>query len=481
MNAVNSPWCASLVAPRTARHASPGVALFAQALLVVALAWGAFAFGAVYPWAYWPLIAAVLTVSLIGLAVRAHDRATPAGLIALSAGLSLFVMAGLLQLVPMPLTRMTLLSPEATRAITQLDLGVAAGARWHPLSIAPALTGIGLVLFASNALLVLGCARLLSMRSARRIAEGIAAVGVAVALAGIIQKPLFNGKIYGFWTTLDGGRPFGPFVNPNHFAGWMLMALPVTLGLLFGGIAQGMHGVKPNLRGRLLWLASAEASRLMLLAAGVMVMALSLVLTLSRSGIAALALAVVITGGFVARRQQSGRRAVAIAYLLVLVVAVVGWAGADAVASRFAQSDWSQLNNRRGAWTDAVDIASRFPATGTGLNTYRVATLLYQRHDLSMYYSQAHNDYLQLAAEGGLLLTVPAALCLGLLILAVRRRFVDETSTATYWLRVGAVTGLTAIGLQETVDFSLQMPGNAALFAVLCAIALHRTPERRTA
>ena len=35
------------------------------------------------------------------------------------------------------------------------------------------------------------------------------------------------------------------------------------------------------------------------------------------------------------------------------------------------------------------------------------------------------------------------------------------------------MTGLTAIALQETVDFSLQMPGNAALFAVLCAIALH--------
>jgi len=41
------------------------------------------------------------------------------------------------------------------------------------------------------------------------------------------------------------------------------------------------------------------------------------------------------------------------------------------------------------------------------------------------------------------------------------------------------VTGLTAIALQETVDFSLQMPGNAALFAVVCAIALHRAPQLR--
>ena len=384
MNNVQHASAAHHATAATAGHALPPAALFAHALLVVALAWGAFAFGAVYPWAYWPLIAALITVSLIGLAVGAGDRATPLGLIALAGGLCLFLVAGLVQLVPMPLTRVTAVSPEATRAIVQLDLAVAAGAaRWHPLSIAPALTVIGLVLFASNALLVLGSARLLSLRGARRIAEALAVVGVAVALAGIIQKPLFSGKIYGFWTPRDGGNPFGPFVNRNHFAGWMLMALPVTLGLLFGGIARSMHGVKPNWRDRLLWFSSAEASRLTLLAAGAMVMALSLVLTLSRSGIAALAVAVVIAGGFVARRQRTGRTGVALAYLLVLVVAVVGWAGADAVASRFAQADWSELNGRRGPWTDAADIASRFPATGTGLNTYGVATLLYQRHDLS--------------------------------------------------------------------------------------------------
>lgn len=92
--------------------------------------------------------------------------------------------------------------------------------------------------------------------------------------------------------------------------------------------------------------------------------------------------------------------------------------------------------------------------------------------------TEAHNDFLQLAAEGGLLLTIPALLCAGAFIAAVRRRFNEETSVRTYWLRVGAVTGLTAIALQETVDFSLQMPGNAALFAVLCAIALHSMPQR---
>ena len=45
-----------------------------------------------------------------------------------------------------------------------------------------------------------------------------------------------------------------------------------------------------------------------------------------------------------------------------------------------------------------------------------------------------------------------------------------------YWTRFGAAAGLAGIALQSAVEFSLQMPGNAALFVVLCAIALHRRP-----
>ena len=58
----------------------------------------------------------------------------------------------------------------------------------------------------------------------------------------------------------------------------------------------------------------------------------------------------------------------------------------------------------------------------------------------------------------------------------IRRRFVGS-SGSSYWIRLGAVTGLVAIALQSTVEFSLQMPGNAALCAVLAGIALHRDPR----
>ena len=454
-------------------------------LLFLLVAWGAFAFGAVYPWAYWPLTAGALALGVAGLVTTGSrlsrlDRSSKTRFHAtngLTFSLIAFVFLGCLQILPISIGLLTTISPESAKVIAQLDLTVAAGvARTHAVSISPKSTAVALAIFAAQVILLIGCVRLFSTYGARRAVELIAVIGIALAVTGIIQHRTFNGMIYGFWTPQDGGNPFGPFVNRNHFAGWMLMTLPLSLGLLCGGLARAMDGAKPNWRDRLLWFSSADASRLVLLSVAATIMALSLIMTMSRSGMLALAVAVLITAGFVVRKQSSGRRVVSVVYLVALTVIAVGWAGTDTISARFAQTDWTQFNDRRGAWLDAIDITQRFPAAGSGLNTYGIATLFYQKHNLSHHYSQAHNDYLQLAAEGGLLLMLPALVCLGFFVAAVRQRFAQESSVGTYWLRLGACTALVAMALQETVDFSLQIPGNAVLFTVICAIALHHTP-----
>ena len=102
-----------------------------------------------------------------------------------------------------------------------------------------------------------------------------------------------------------------------------------------------------------------------------------------------------------------------------------------------------------------------------------------QRHELASFFAQAHNDYLQLVAEGGLLLATPALICLVLFVRDLRNAMRDQRGSTEWWLRAGAVTSLVAIAIQESVEFSLQMPGNAALFAVVCAIGLQRAPVSR--
>jgi hypothetical protein len=463
-----------------ARH---GVIEPAHAVLVACIAWGAFAFGAVYPWAFWPLVIGTQIVAFAGLFAAGPAGARALEPRSLSIALGALVLFIFIQLVPLPISIVRALSPATIESVVQLDPAAAAGlVRSHPLSIEPSLTRVGLVLFGSFAFLLAGAGRLFSSRGARSTSQAVAVVGVLVALAGIIQEPLYAGKIYGFWQPVMTGSPYGPFVNKNHFAGWMLMALPLTLGLVCGGIARGMHGVEPTFRERLLWFSSPDASRLLLFCGAAVIMALALILTMSRSGICALAVALAITGFQVLHRLQRGTaRVVGILFLVLLSTVAVWGVGAGTIADRFGQANWREFNDRKGAWTDAIAIAKRFPLTGTGLNTYGSATLLYQQHDLAQHYAQAHNDYLQFAAEGGVLLVVPAIASVLLFAMAARRRLREETSVTTYWIRTGALTGIAAIALQELVEFSLQMPGNACLFAVLCAIALHRTPERRQA
>ena len=69
-----------------------------------------------------------------------------------------------------------------------------------------------------------------------RCPAALAIFVVPLALYGIYTREHNNGLIYGFWQPQDGGggNQFGPFINRNHFGGWMLMTLGLLIGSLFG-------------------------------------------------------------------------------------------------------------------------------------------------------------------------------------------------------------------------------------------------------
>lgn len=446
--------------------------------VLVTLAWGALAFGGVYPWAFTPLLVACAAIA--GGTVLVHaggSRVNTTLAVALGAASATV----LLQLLPLPREALVAISPATDRLLQDYDLAYAAalatGGASHALSISPTNTWLGLAFLGVFGLLLVGLARVLTRDDLTRLAAGVTILGALLGIIGIVQKATFTGKIYGFWTPLMGGSPFGPFVNKHHFAGWMLMGLPMALGLFCRQIARAMRGVKPGWRNRLLWFASSEANQTVLVAFAIVVMGLALVLTLSRSGITCFAVVVVIAGWLIAgRRMVGGRRAVAGGYLAFVAVVVVMWAGLDSIAARFAEPGARDLSGRFPIWADTARIVRDFPLTGTGLNTYTIATLFYQTTIPEAHLREAHNDYLQLAAEGGLLLGVPIVVTVVVFVREVSRRFRDRSDEATvYWIRVGAVTGLVAIALQSVGEFSLQMPGNAALFTVLCAIAIHES------
>lgn len=448
---------------------------------IILIVWGALSFGAVYPWAYLPLFAGCAVVGAAAWFQRRRADSTDVGLVA---SLALLAVVVGLQLVPLPSGAIRWLSPETDGFLGRYAVGYPALSPRHPLSIVPGLTMLGLAALVTLSVFFVGLSRVLTRNDTLNIARGVIVLGVVLALVGIVQKAVWNGKIYGFWTPITPGDSFGPFVNRNHFAGWMLMALPLAVGWFCGRIATGMRQVKPGLRNRMIWLSSPDASETIMVGFGVLLMALSLTLSMSRSGILGLLVALVISGWFVARRQAAGsRRVLVAAYLVMVVFVAVGWTGFDNVGARFAQGDAAGSGGRLEIWADSWRLARKFPFAGSGLNTYGSAMLVHQTVNLREHLAEAHNDYLQLLAEGGALVCIPAAIAIGVVGWTVRRRFRGLSAEGTdYWIRVGAVTGILAIALQEAADFSLQMPGNAVLFALLLALAARRpTSDRRTA
>jgi O-antigen ligase len=444
----------------------------ATAILAL-LSWGALSFGAVYPWAFIPLYAGCAAVGIAAFLQRKHTTAAD---VPLAVSLLLLTIAIAIQILPLHAGTIRALSPETDVFLQRYTLGWTTAIERHTLSINPAATTRALLALCAFSLLFLGSARALGETDALQIAKGVVLLGAVMALEGIAQKAMWNGKIYGFWSPYEAGDSFGPFVNRNHFAGWMLMALPLAIGYFCTRVGRAMRKVKPGWRNRVIWFSSREASQTILFGAGTLLMALALVLTMSRSGALGLLVALVIAGGFVTHGQSTALRRVVLAAFLVFVgTFVMWWAGMDRLAARFNETDPVGAAGRLGIWADTWHIAQRFPLAGTGLNTFGTSTIFYQTGDLSRHFAQAHNDYLQLLSEGGFLLAVPTAILLLVLIWRIAGRFRDPLTDADYWIRVGAITGVLAIACQEAVDFSLQMPGNAALFAILLALACRRS------
>jgi O-antigen ligase len=438
--------------------------------VLLLISWGALAFGSPYPWAYQPLFAGAVVIAVFGIWVGRRREGWPVGLIV---ALTIVALAIATQLFPFELGTLDAISPNARTILSEQNLLFSAGElQRHPISIAPSRTWLGLTAFLILSLLLIGAVRALTRAAASRLAAMIAMLGVVLATIGIVQRATFNGKIYGFWEMVQGGTPFGPYINRNHFAGWMLMAIPVVLGYFMARLSSS-DSTGPGIRNTVIWLSTPQASRMVLSGFAIALMALSLVLTMSRSGMLCLVIAFALTFFFVARREdRPANRIVVFAFLIAISAAIVSWVGLDQVLLPFRQLDFAGLDQRPAIWRDAVRIARDFWMTGSGLNTFGITTLHYQTSVRHEHLREAHNDYLQIAAEGGLLVALPIAVAVVVFCLEIRKRLREDMGSIR-WIRMGAITGLMAIACQSIVEFSLQMPGNAVLFTVVAALAVH--------
>jgi O-antigen ligase len=126
-------------------------------------------------------------------------------------------------------------------------------------------------------------------------------------------------------------------------------------------------------------------------------------------------------------------------------------------------------------WQETLPLLADFWLTGTGAGTYSRAMLRYQQTSPESHFNQAHSEYVQLLAEGGLLLAIPAVAAAAAWLALARRRLRSDRHEV-FWIRAGAAAGMLAAAVQALFDTGIRLPANALLFAVLAAIVVH---ERR--
>ncbi|MEP6707807.1 MAG: O-antigen ligase family protein [Pyrinomonadaceae bacterium] len=308
-------------------------------------------------------------------------------------------------------------------------------------------------------------------------------IGVASAVFGILRQALQRQKGF-LLPLLPFAQGYAQFINKNHFAFLMEMALGLGLGLI---IARGVR-----------------RERVLMYVAALLAVWTALVLSNSRGGLLAMMGQLVFTlvlfirrrtrkGSDASKQGQPGRvrrsarvLALQIALVLSLVIAVVLgviWIGGDPLVSSIegASTELQETPSasregarRRDIWRASWQMFKANQIAGAGLGGYWAAVPQYHDASGQMTPQQAHNDYLELLASGGL---IGAAIGVWFLILLVQRlRLAIRAHDSLY--RSGACgVAITVMGVavHSLFDFGLHIAINALIFfsllAIVCAAA----------
>lgn len=431
-------------------------------------AWTLFAFGGAYPWTSVPLIAAavVLTAAVRPRLFRPNNRVIDAALCACLA-------VALLQLIPLPAPLRLALSPSLADVDRALRLDAPAdpaSGPAAPLNVDPRGGLEALVLAAAVIVLFWSARDVYASGGVRRTARALSACGLAVSAIALAQHILRPHLIYGVWLpqSRNAEFPFGPFVNRNDLAAWLVMALPLAVGYFAARLDMRRRQRPLNLE------AVFDGTGEWLLAS-ICLMAAALVTTLSRSGLiggltGAVAI-VVLTRGRMERRGRAGL----VAGLALVALVAAAYANVGALTTRVGETLESGVGGRREIWQTTAAIVRDFRTTGVGIGAFERAMTVYQPPHLFAF-NHAHDEYLQIAAEGGVLLVAPVLVAIGAGIWRIGRRL-QRDRTPLFWLRAGAASGLAAIAVQSLWETGLRMPANAVLFALCAALALQDGEE----
>jgi O-antigen ligase len=443
---------------------APGDVL--RVMVIVLLVAAPLALGSVHEPAFVPLLAVGSAVGLASWA-RGHWRRAHGGDMPELPGrrplLALHALV-LFQLLPLPVGLLRWVSPGSFIYYDEPLLVPLTGFR--PISVNPADTVRGLC-FLSGMCLLYGAVfrEFQETRWRRRLVAAVVGTGFVMTLAALVQAASSEPtRIYGLWKPQWDWGVFGPYVSRNHFAGYLAMAIPMSLGLAWDAV--GALAIEWRHR-RPAWVALGghAGNAALRRAALAMTLVVGLLASGSRGGVMAFVLAMLALLVLLRRR----RGALVLLFVLVLGLGLL-WVDLGGLRQAFETRGIRQ--SRVVIWADALRMFPDFPVFGAGFDTFGTSYIRYQTLSRYHWYGEAHNEYLQALLDLGVVGAGLVLVLLGTLFRPALRAARANT------LEAGVLGGLLACCFHNLVDFNWQIPANAANFA---ALAGHATAANEAA
>ncbi|MFC1812447.1 O-antigen ligase family protein [Thermodesulfobacteriota bacterium] len=295
---------------------------------------------------------------------------------------------------------------------------------------------------------------------------GYAVVGIALFLSifGMVKQGGANPFPWWEYTDTTLNRELAAasstYGNPNHYAGYLVMAIPLALGLL----TTGVRGVS-----------------FFVLFSLALILLSALILSGSRGGWVSAFVGILLTGTLYLASSQY--RHTKYFYLLfagmtiLLIVALSSRSVVIDLRSFGSLEGDSSILSRASVWKNTFKMITDYPLLGSGPGTFALIFTQYQPvgTGLPVRYYYAHNDYLQNTAEIGLLFLAIAGWSI-LNVFQTGFRKLKYNSRLIRGITMGGLGSVSAILIFSIADFNLHIPANALLFTIIAAIVVTPVP-----
>ena len=293
----------------------------------------------------------------------------------------------------------------------------------------------------------------------------IVIIGTTLSALGLGQY--FLGLDHSWWKPSEFLA--ATYVNHNHFSGYIEMAFAIAFGFLLG---IDKHHIPDSLKLKIIKL---------MLWISILIMFFAFVFAQSRGAWLSLTIAFFVYNIFLVKRKKFKKWTLGIFIFIVALGAIFLYSGDDSVSERLktienkgAEASWGM---RTKIWHGTVKMITDNPVLGTGIGTFSWGFPKYRTSAIGARAYYAHNDYLHIMAEVGLLVMSVIIWAIGVIIKKGFERDQNDFRLMRN-LRLAITVGLLSVVIHGLVDFNFHIPANMLMFACLSGIVMRPTRPR---